>query len=112
MKTVFHINSGDTSKQSELLGNIQNLMDDQTVETDEIGVVVNSNAIDMMEKDSEASEFIEEFLNKEVEFNACSNSLQNRGIEEDEVIDGVKIVPSGVGRLNQLQDKGFNYIKI
>ncbi|MFB6144552.1 MAG: DsrE family protein [Candidatus Nanohaloarchaea archaeon] len=112
MKTVFHINSGETSKQSELLGNIQNLMDDGTVEVGEIAVVINSNAIDMVEEGSEASEFIEEFLSKDVEFNACSNSLENRGIEEGEVIEGVEIVSSGVGRLNQLQDKGFNYIKI
>jgi intracellular sulfur oxidation DsrE/DsrF family protein len=112
MKTVFHINSGDTSKKSELLGNIQNLMDDETVEVEKIAVVINSNAIDMVEEGSEASEFIEEFLSKEVEFNACSNSLENLGIGEDEVIERVEVVSSGVGRLNELQDKGFNYIKI
>ncbi len=112
MKTVFHINSGENSKQSELLGNIQNLMDDETVEIETIEVVINSNAIDMVEEGSEASEFIEEFLSKDVEFNACSNSLENRGIEEGEVIEGVEVVSSGVGRLNQLQDEGFNYIKI
>jgi len=112
MKTVFHINSGEASKQSELLGNIQNLMDDQTVEIDQIAVVINSNAIDMVEKGSEASEFIEEFLEKDVEFNACSNSLENRGLEKEEVIEGVEIVNSGVGNLNELQEEGFNYIKI
>lgn len=112
MKTVFHINSGETSKQSELLGNIQNLIDDQTVEVEEIAVVINSNAIDMVEEGSEASEFIEEFLENGVEFNACSNSLENREIGEESVIEGIEIVSSGVGRLNELQDEGFNYIKI
>ena len=112
MKTVFHINSGETSKQSELLANIHNLMDDQTVEIEQISVVINSNAIDMVEKESEASEFIEESLEIDVEFNACSNSLQNRGLKREDVIEDVEIVSSGVGRLNQLEDEGFNYIKI
>lgn len=112
MKTVFHINSGEASKQSELLGNIQNLMDDQTVEIEEIAVVINSNAIDMVEEGSEASEFVEEFLEKGVEFNACSNSLENREIGEEEVIEGVKIASSGVGKLNQLESEGYNYVKI
>ncbi len=112
MKTVFHINSGEVSKQSELLGNIQNLMDDHTVEIEKIAVVINSNAIDMMEKDSEAAEFIEEFLEKDVEFNACSNSLENRGLEKEDVVEGIEIVSSGVGKLTQLQSKGHNYVKI
>jgi intracellular sulfur oxidation DsrE/DsrF family protein len=112
MKTVFHINSGDASKQSELLGNIQNLMEDETVEVEDIAVVINSNAIDMVEEGSEASEFVEEFLDKDVEFNACSNSLENRGIEEEDVIDGIEIVNSGVGRLNELQNQEYNYVKI
>lgn len=112
MKTVFHINSGEISKKSELFGNIQNLFKDEEVETEQVSVVINSNAIDMVEDGSESSEFIEEFLEKDVEFNACSNSLENREIEASEVIDGVKIVGSGVGKLNQLQDRNFNYIKI
>ncbi len=112
MRTVFHINSGEASKQSELLGNIQNLIDDETVEVGDIAVIINSNAIDIVEEGSEASKIIEEFLSKDVEFNACSNSLENREIREEDVIDGVKIVSSGVGRLNQLEGEGFNYVKI
>ena len=112
MKTVFHLNSGQVSKQSELLGNIQNLIDDKEVEVEKISVVINSNAIKMVEKESQASEFIQEFLEKDIEFNACSNSLDNIDFGEENVIEGVKIVGSGVGRLNMLIDQGFNYIKI
>ena len=112
MKTVFHINSGDSSDQSELLANIQNLMDDESVEVESISVVVNSNAIDMVGEGSKASEFIQEFIDREVEFNACSNSMENIGLEPKELIEGVKIVDSGVGRLNELQEENYHYIKI
>lgn len=106
------MNLEDTQKQSEFLGNIQNLMDDETVEIDKIAAVINADAVDMAKKGSEAAEFIEEFIDKGVEINVCSNSIQNRGIDEEDLVEGVNIVSSGVGKLNKLQDKGFNYIKV
>ncbi len=112
MNTVFHLNVDDTGKQSELLGNIQNLMDDGSTEVEEIAVVLNSHSVVMAVKDSEAEEFIEEFVGKDVDFYACENSLQNRDIEEEELIDGVKTVPAGVGKITSLEEEGFNYVKI
>lgn len=111
MKTLFHLNLDDTSKQSELLGNIQNLIDDETVEVEEIAAVVNANAVEMVEEGSGAEEFIEEFPEK-VTFYACSNSLENREITEDKLVEGIEAVPSGVGKLNQLQEEGYNYTKV
>ncbi|MEF8880642.1 MAG: DsrE family protein [Candidatus Nanohaloarchaea archaeon] len=111
MKTVFHLNLEETAKKSELLGNIQNLIEDETVEVDEIAALLNANAVDMVKEGSGARKFLEDFPEK-VTFYACSNSLENRDISQDELIEGVKAVPSGVGKLNELQENGFNYIKI
>lgn len=111
MKTVFHLSSNDASAQSELLGNIQNLLDDKTVEVEDVAAVVNADAVDMLEQGSEASEFIESYPEK-VKFYGCSNSLDNRGITDEELIERVEKVPSGVGKLNKLQHEDFNYIKI
>ncbi len=111
MKAVFHLNTGEVSKQSELLGNIQNLMDDGTVEVDQIAVLLNADGVDMLERGSQAEEFLEEFIDEGVEVKACSNSLENREIDEEELIDGVDTVPSGVGELTRLQEEGFHYIK-
>jgi intracellular sulfur oxidation DsrE/DsrF family protein len=112
MNTVFHLNLENSSKQSELFGNIKNLLQDEEVETDQVAAVINANAIDIVEKGSEAEEFIEKFAQLDVKFYACSNSLENRGIHQEDVIDDVEIVSSGVGKLNQLQEDGFNYIKV
>ncbi len=111
MKTLFHLNSSEVSKQSELLGNIQNLMDDKTVEVDEIVVLLNADAVDMVKQGSQAEEFLEEFIEEGVEIKACSNSLENREIGEDDIVESVETVPSGVGELTRLQDEGFHYIK-
>lgn len=113
MKTVFHLNSAEASKKSELLGNIKNLHQDSRVEVEDIQVVINSNAVEMAAEGSAAEEYIIECMEKGVNFNICSNSIENRKeIEKEELIEGLEIVESGVGTINLLQEKGYNYTKI
>ncbi|MFB6100598.1 MAG: DsrE family protein [Candidatus Nanohalobium sp.] len=111
MKTVFHLNTNDKTRQSELLGNIQNLISDKTTEVEEIAVVLNGDAVKMLEKGSEAAEFIREYPEK-VSFKACSNSVENREVDEDKIIEDAELVSSGVAELNRLQENDFNYIKV
>ncbi len=111
MRTVFHLSTDDTDRQSELLGNIQNLLDDEETRVENIAVVLNAEAVTMIQKESEASEFIKEFPEK-VSFYACSNSLENAGLDESETLEKVTKVSSGVGKLTKLQDSGYSYIRI
>ena len=88
MPVVFHLDEGDSQSQSELLGNLKNLREDETVETGDIAVVLNGDAVDMVEKGSSAEKFVKEELENGVSFKACSNSLENRDV--DELIEGVE----------------------
>lgn len=112
MKTLFHLNEAENSKQSELLANIENLFQDSRIEEPHIQVVLNSNGIKTALKESEASEFVEDFIEQEVVFNVCRNSIENAEITEDQLVDGVTIVESGIGTINLLEEKDFNYVKI
>lgn len=108
MKVLLHLNSGEVDKQSELLGNVKNLVRDQNPE--KIVAVINSDGVEIAEK-SEVEKILEEFP-EEVSFKVCQNSLENRNIKEEELINGVEVVPSAVGEITQLQEDDFNYIKI
>lgn len=112
MDVLLHLNTDETDKQSELLGNIKNLKEDQSTDQGNIAVVLNSNAVDMVQKSSSAEEFVEENIENGVKFKACSNSLENREISEEELINGVENVNSGIGAVMKLQDRGYNYLKI
>lgn len=112
MDVLLHLNTDDTDKQSELLGNIKNLRTDKTTNQDTIAVVLNANGVDMVEKGSSAEEFVKQYVQSGVKFKACSNSLENRDIGEEDLISGVEIVGSGIGSIMKLQDRGFNYLKI
>lgn len=113
MKTVFHLNSAEASKKSELLGNMKNLHKDSRVEVEDIQVVVNSDAVELAKEGSAAEEYVKECIDRGVTFNICSNSIENReSIKREEIMEGLEIVESGVGTLNLLQEKGYNYTKI
>lgn len=113
MKVVIHLNSDDTSKQSELLGNLKNLKKDDRIEVDDIQVLLNADAVLMTEQGSAASEYLKEKIEEGVTFNVCSNSVENREkVSREDLIGGLEIVESGIGTLNLLQDQGYNYIKI
>lgn len=113
MKTVLHLNSAEASKKSELLANIKNLQKDSRIEVEDIQVVINSDAVEIAEKNSAAEQYIKEYLEQGIKFNVCSNSIDNREeIHREKLIEGLEVVESGIGTLNLFQEKGYNYTKI
>ena len=51
-------------------------------------------------------------MTKGVEFRICQNSMSALGINQKDLIDKVRIVPSGVAEIARLQAKeGFVYIR-
>lgn len=112
MKAVFHLNSAEASKKGELLGNIKNFHQDSRIEVEDIQVVINSNAVEMAGKGSEAEKYIIECIENGVKFNICSNSVENLGLDNEKLIEGLELVESGIGTINLLQHKGYNYTKI
>lgn len=113
MKSLIHLNSNQTSKKSELLGNVKNLREDSRIKLEDIQIVVNSDAVEIARKGSRAAEYIREDMEKGVNFKICSNSIENRDdIDENDLIEGVELVESGVGTINLLQEEGYNYTKI
>lgn len=54
---------------------------------------------------------IKELLELDVEIKCCNNSLNNFGIDAEDLIKGVGVVPSGGVELIEQQNAGFAYIK-
>lgn len=111
MKTVFHFSQENIDKAGEVIGNIQNLLKDKAVEIEEVALVVNAEAVKFLKQDSPAEHHIEGLMEKDIQVKACSNSLENREISADELIEGVETVSSAVGELTRLQADGYRYIK-
>jgi uncharacterized protein len=54
---------------------------------------------------------LETLLAGGLRFDACQNTMARQKIEVKDLIEGVTPVPSGVGRVMELQEAGYAYIK-
>ncbi|MFC7047361.1 DsrE family protein [Halobacteriaceae archaeon GCM10025711] len=113
MSTVFHLTSGTESEQKHALGNVANLLADQTVDTDQVVLVANSRGITAFTSDSTMKDQVTGLLDKDVAIRVCENSMDAFSLSESDFIEGVGTVPSGVGELTELQaKKEFAYIRV
>ncbi|WP_254561994.1 DsrE family protein [Dyadobacter diqingensis] len=57
------------------------------------------------------SEDIRTLLQKQVKIEVCKNMLDSNNILPDDLIPGIKIIPSGIAELVIRQQEGWSYIK-
>lgn len=108
MRTVFH--HSDSDEHEHVLANVGTLLDDDSLETRSVVVVANADGVRLLRADGDHTDRVRDLL-EEVEFVACENSLDNRGIDADDLVEGVETVATGVGELTRLQGRGYAYIK-
>ncbi|MBU3187978.1 DsrE family protein [Clostridium bowmanii] len=107
---IFHID--EIEKVNLVLGNINNLIIDLGEENLQVELLANSEGVKLMIEDS--NEFLEKIKNlklKNVTFAACANSLRQMNLDEKQLFDFCRVVPSGVGELVIKQTNGYAYIK-
>lgn len=110
MNVVFHHSNDDPALHERVTGNIVNLLDDETIEVDEVAVVANSGGLALLTEDSPQRDAIERLAERGVVFKQCRNTIDGTDTTEDDLIDGVELVSSGVGELARLQSEGYTYI--
>ncbi len=115
IKVVYHVSEG-LEQATAALRNINNhLSADPTVK---ITVVTHANGIDFLlegAKDKNGNLYdslVQDLVAKGVDFRVCGITLKRRNIDPKRVIEGAKIVPSGVAEVARLQAKeGYVYLK-
>lgn len=111
-KVIFHID--EMSKWKLLLANVNNMIDDMEDRLIIIEVLANSEAVKFfIQKDMNENDYtlVQRFINKNVLFSLCNNSLKSNKIEIDTLLSGLTIVSSGVSELMLKQHEGYAYIK-
>ena len=54
---------------------------------------------------------LRELQNKGVTLVACNKTMESQKLEPEDLLEGVKVVPSGVGELVKKQSEGWIYIR-
>jgi len=111
-KVIFHID--EMTPWKLLLGNVRNLLNGFNEETIDVIVLANSQAVHgYLNQETNDTYIIEmkELSSNGVSFVACNNSLKANQINNEELLEFVKIVPSGVVFLVKKQSEEYAYIK-
>lgn len=112
MNVAFHLSSGDVADWEHALANVQNLIDDSTADADRLELVADGDAVRLFVLGSPLADRVRTLLDADVVVSVCRNSLSNRVIPDEELLDGVDPVPSGMGQLATRQAEGDGYLKI
>jgi len=109
-QVVVHIDESDKGLLG--LNNIENLLTDLGKDNVNVELVANYEGIKILLKSPDTYvEQIERLKKLGVKFAACSNTMRQRGITKEELVELVQIVPSGVGELVKKQAQGWAYIR-
>lgn len=109
-RTVFHLPEGDVTYGRRALGNVSNLLADETVDVD-IAVVANGGGIEHLLTDSPTADAVRELLESGVELFVCENTVDRSDHEPDAFVDGVVVVSSAMGELTRQQAAGAGYVR-
>lgn len=110
MKVTFHLSQIQANEVRKALRNIKHLREEKPEA--EIHAVSNTSAVTMMKEEGSFKENIEELIEDyDVTMKACSNSIEGTDMKEEDLIEKVEVVASGVAELAELQEEGFGYIK-
>lgn len=110
-KVIFQMSSADTEEQLGLISNLESLKQGWGDKI-QIEVVAHGPGISfLMNEKTVAAEGIQKMINEGVVFVACENTMRKKNIKEEQLLDGVKTVPMGIGEIILKQEQGWSYIK-
>ena len=114
-KVIFHIDQYDEDLLLIAIKNALNLIADRGVSSVRIALVANYVAPKLFVKGVLEEETAENLAtlakNQNVSIFICNNSLKSLNIDKTELLDFCEIVPAGIVKIVELQNRGFAYVK-
>jgi intracellular sulfur oxidation DsrE/DsrF family protein len=113
-RVVFQVDSSNKATQNLVLNNAVNLQKEYGPDNVTIEVVAYGPGLSMLTKKSAVATRVESLNKQDIRFSACANTM--KGIERKTgkkpvLLPGMVVVPAGVARIVELQEKGYSYIK-
>lgn len=111
-RLVIDFEHNDIQQQKNLMTHLANLLKDFGDTPLTVEVVVYGPAIQFVTTSPATfADHIATLQSRGVKFLACKNAMKRFGIQEDQLLDGVTPIPSGVGALVKKQLDGYVYLK-
>lgn len=108
-RVLFHVNTGEAALQQAALRNIANLY--KEMPTTSIELVIQGAALSLVMQNTPLQPELLALQDKHLDIAVCENTMNAREVTLEQLISGVRTVPSAVGELVRRQEEGFAYIK-
>lgn len=110
-KVVFHLTTDVKEEQMALFNNLKNILQGWEGKV-VIEVVAHGPGISLFMKENPlAKEALHWHEHYPVKISICENTLKQKNISKNDLVDGFNYVPMGVAHVVELQEKGYAYIK-
>jgi len=114
-KLVIQVSTDDARTQRIAINNAVNVMKAYGPGNVDVEIVAYGPGLSLLTKKSKQAGRIKDLaLNDEITFSACNNTMKKitkKTGKRPKLISGVKVVPAGVTRIIELQEKGYSYIR-
>jgi len=113
-KVVIQVNSDDPRTQKIALNNAANLQKSLGMDNVAIEIVAYGPGLKLFTGRSPESMRIPNLAQQNINFSACGNTingLTKKMGHAPTLVEGTKVVPSGVVRIMELQEQGYAYIR-
>lgn len=111
-RVVFHIDEGSIARANMVFHNIQNLIDDLGADSVEVALVANGEGVRALLRSPNVHQRqVKKLAEQGVQLLACANSLRFLGLDSDDMLEPVEVIPAGVSELTKKQSKGWAYIR-
>jgi intracellular sulfur oxidation DsrE/DsrF family protein len=113
-KIVIQVSTGDEATQTMALNNAVNLQKEYGTDNVEVDVVAYGPGLSLLTREGSQAQRVQDLAMQGIHFDACGNTM--RGIEKKTgklpaLVEGVNVVPAGVGRIMELQEQGYAYVR-
>jgi intracellular sulfur oxidation DsrE/DsrF family protein len=107
---VVHLDEADPAKQAGVLRNLGNLLD-ELGDGSPIELVVHGAGLTAAVKNAPHAEQLVVLLSRGITVAACANTMREKNVSTDQLLDGVYVVPAGVAQLVRRQREGWAYVR-
>lgn len=111
-RIVLQLTSDDPKIVNSVLNNAINLQKFYGPDRVEVAVVVFGPGMEALyEKTSPVTPRVSSLIQYDVSFVGCANTMEATGHKADELIQGVKVAPSGAAEIVERQLQGWTYVR-
>lgn len=111
-KVVFDMSTRDSLSQQAVVREVQLIKDNNPVAKMEVVVYGQGINLVLKDKSTQAATISKLAADNNIDFTVCAFTLKRLGIQESDLVPGVKIVPDGIYEIISKQHEGWGYIKV